>query len=156
MNSNAFTMDKTFSALLKNFNFFLISLNLLRANNSCKTDNSTVFSGGFLLYINSKCSRMNCRGCDYLFPQFYFTLFSHSVLFNSFQPHGLQHTRLPCPSLSLQVCSNSHPLSQGCYLTISSFATPFSFCFQSSQVSGSFPVTLLFTSGGQSTGAQSA
>ena len=120
MNSNAFTMDKTFSALLKNFNFFLISLNLIRANNSCKTDNSTVFSGGFLLYINSKCSRMNFRGCDYLFPQFYFTLFTHSVLFNSFQPHGLQHARLPCPSPSPRACSNSCPLSQWGHPTTSS------------------------------------
>ena len=74
----------------------------------------------------------------------------------SFQPHGLQHTRLPCPSLSLQVCSNSCPLSQGCYLTISPFATPFSFCLQSSLISGSFPMSLLFTSGDQNIGAQSA
>ena len=93
---------------------------LVRANNSCKTDSSTVFNGGFLLYINSKCSRMNFRGCDYLFPQFYFTLFSLSVLFNSFQPHGLQHARLPCPSPSPRPCSNSCPLSQWGHPTISS------------------------------------
>ena len=42
------------------------------------------------------------------------------------RPHGLQHTRLPCPSLSLRVCSNSCPLSQWCHPTISSSAAPFS------------------------------
>ena len=47
----------------------------------------------------------------------------------SLQPHGLQHTRFPCPSLSPRVCSNSCPLSQLCYLTISSSATPFFFAF---------------------------
>ena len=51
--------------------------------------------------------------------------------------HGLQHTRLPCPSLSPRVCLNSCPLSQLCYLTISSSATPFSFCPQSFPASAS-------------------
>ena len=66
------------------------------------------------------------------------------------QPHGLQHTRLPCPSLSPRVCSNSCPLSQWCYWTISSSAAPFSFGLQSFPISGSFPVSWNFTSGGQS------
>ena len=52
---------------------------------------------------------------------------------NSFQPHGLQHTRLHCPSLSPRICLNSHPLSQWCYLIISSSATTFSFAFNLSQ-----------------------
>ena len=51
-------------------------------------------------------------------------LFSHPVASDSLLPHGLQHTRLPCPSPLPRVCSNSYPLSQCCYLTISSFATP--------------------------------
>ena len=50
---------------------------------------------------------------------------------NSLQPHGLQHARLPCPSVSPGICSDSCPLSQWCYLTISSQAALFSFCFQS-------------------------
>ena len=54
--------------------------------------------------------------------------FSHSVVSNSLRPHVLQHTRLPCPPPSSGVCSNSCPLSQWCYLTISSSAAPFSFC----------------------------
>ena len=57
--------------------------------------------------------------------------------------------KLPCPSLSPGVCSNLCVLSQWCYLTISSSATPFSFCLQSFPASGSFPVSWLFASGGQ-------
>ena len=72
---------------------------------------------------------------------------------NSLGPHGLQHTRLPYPSLSLSVCSNSCPLSQWCYLTISSSATLFFSSPQSCPASGSFPKSRLFTSGGQSIGA---
>ena len=53
----------------------------------------------------------------------------------------LQHTWFPCASLSSGVCSNSGPLSQWCYLTISSSATLFSFCLQSFPVSGSFPIS---------------
>ena len=51
-------------------------------------------------------------------------LFSRSVASDSLRPHGLQHTRLPCPSLSPGICSNSCPLSWWCYLTISSSADP--------------------------------
>ena len=52
-------------------------------------------------------------------------VFCHSVGSDSLQPHGLQHIRLLCPSLSPRVCSNSCPLSQWCYLTIPSSATSF-------------------------------
>ena len=58
-------------------------------------------------------------------------LFSHSVVSNSFQPHGLRHTRLPCPSLSPRFCSNSCPLSQSYYPAISFYVAPFSSCAQS-------------------------
>ena len=71
---------------------------------------------------------------------------------DSLWPLGLQHARLPCPSLSPRACSNSCPLNQWCHPTISSFATPSS-CFQSFPASGSFPVSQLFASGGESTGA---
>ena len=66
------------------------------------------------------------------------------------QPHGLQHARLPCPSPSPGVCSNSWPLSRWCHPTTSS-SVPFSSCPQSFPESGSFPVSWLFASGGQST-----
>ena len=71
-------------------------------------------------------------------------------------PHGLQHTRLLCPSLSPGVCSNSCPLNQWCYLIISSSATPFSFSIQSFPASGSLPMSQLFTSSGQTIGASAS
>ena len=70
---------------------------------------------------------------------------------NSSWPPGLQHIRLPCPSPSSWVCSDSSSLSWWCYLTISSSAALF-FCFQSFPASGSFPISPLFASGGQSIG----
>ena len=75
---------------------------------------------------------------------------------DSLWPHGLHHVRPPCPSQSPKVCSNSCPLSQWCQPTISSSVVPFSFCPQSFPASGSFPVSWLFTSGGQSTGASAS
>ena len=78
--------------------------------------------------------------------------FSRSVVSNSLQPHGLQHTRPPCPSPTPGACSNSSPLSQWCYPTISSSVIPFSSCLQSFPGSGSFPRSQFFTSGGQSIG----
>ena len=72
---------------------------------------------------------------------------------DSLWPHGLQHTRLPCPSISPGVCSNSCPLSWWCHPTISSSIIPFSSWPQSCPASGSFPMNRLFASGGQSTGA---
>ena len=70
---------------------------------------------------------------------------------NSLWTHGLQHTRLPCSSLSVRVCSNSRPLSQWCRPTISSSVIPFSSCPQSFPGSGSFPMSQFFASGGQNT-----
>ena len=66
-------------------------------------------------------------------------LLSHSLMSDSLRPHGLQHTRLPCPSPSPGVCSNSCSLSQWCHPTISSSVIPFS-CPQSFPASGSFPM----------------
>ena len=72
---------------------------------------------------------------------------------DSFWPHGLQHAWLLCPPLTPKVCSNSCPLSQWCYLIISSSVGFFPFCVQSFPASGSFPLCWLFASGGQSIGA---
>ena len=69
-----------------------------------------------------------------------------------FGPHERQHARLPCPSLSPGVCSDSCPLSRWCHPTISSTAVPFSSRLQSFSASGSFPKSQFFTSGGQSIG----
>ena len=68
---------------------------------------------------------------------------------NSLQPRGLQHTRLPCLSLSPEVCSKSCPFSQWCFPTISCSVAPFSSCTQSFLASWSFPMSRLFASGGQ-------
>ena len=76
--------------------------------------------------------------------------FSCSVISESLQFHGLQHTRLPCPSPTPGVCSNSHPSSGRCQQTISSSVIPFSSCLQSLPESGSFLMCQPFTSDGQS------
>ena len=62
-------------------------------------------------------------------------LFSQLVMSNSLQPHGLQHTRPPCPSPDPRACSNSCPLSWWCHPTISFSVVPFSSCLQSFPVS---------------------
>ena len=74
----------------------------------------------------------------------------------SLRPHGLQHTRLPCPSPTPRAFSNSCPLSQWCHPTISSSVIPFSSCLQSFLASGSFPMSQFFASGGQSIGASAS
>ena len=82
-------------------------------------------------------------------PVTYFSVqFSSLVVPDSLRPHGLQHTRLPCPSPTPRAYSNSCPSSQWCHPTISSSVVPFS-CVQSFPASGSFPVSQLFTSGVQ-------
>ena len=75
--------------------------------------------------------------------------FSRSVMCDSFRPHELQHTRPPCPSPAPEVYSNSCPSSWWCHSTISSSVVLFSSCPQSLPASGSFPMSQLFTSGGQ-------
>ena len=64
---------------------------------------------------------------------------------NSLQPHELQNTRFPCPSVSPWVCSNLCPLSQWCHPNISSSVAPFSSCPHSFPASGSFAMSHLFT-----------
>ena len=78
--------------------------------------------------------------------------FSHSVVSDSLRPHGLQHSRPPCPSPTPRACSNSCPWSWWCHPTISSSVIPFSSRLQSFPASGSFPMSQLFTTGGQSIG----
>ena len=78
--------------------------------------------------------------------------FSHSVVSNSLRPHVSQHARLPCPSPTPGVYSNSCPSSQWCQPAISSSVIPFSSCPQSLPAPGSFPMSQLFAWGGQSIG----
>ena len=75
--------------------------------------------------------------------------FSHSVVSDSLQSHGLPHARLPCPLPTPGACSNSCPSSQWCYPIISSFVVPFSSCLQSWPASGSFSMSQFSQSSGQ-------
>ena len=85
-----------------------------------------------------------------------FLLFSSSVVCTSLRPHGLQHTRLPCPTPSPEACSNSCPFSQWYHPTVSSSIVPFSSHLQSFPASGSFPTSQFFTSGRQSPGVSAS
>ena len=107
---------------------------------------------------------VNIIGVDTLFTQEIFNepflvlssvQFSCSVVSDSLRPHGLQHARPPCPSPTPGVYPNSCPLSQWCHPTISSSVIPFS-CPQSFLASGSFQMSQLFTSGGQSIGVSAS
>ena len=80
-------------------------------------------------------------------------LFTCLVRSDFLPPHGLSHARHPYPLQSPSVCSTSCPLIQWFHPTISSSIIPFSSCPLSFPISGSFPMSCLFTSGGQSTGA---
>ena len=82
--------------------------------------------------------------------------FSHSVVSNSFWPHGLQHAGPPCPSPTPGACSNSCPSSQWWHPTISSSVVPVSSRLQSFPASGSFQMSQFFTSGGQSIGVSAS
>ena len=116
-------------------------------------------------------SKLSCQICEFLtilrflnlFLTFYslsFLLFWNILIFSSVSsvtqpwptrwPHGLQHTRPPCPSPTPRVYPNSCPLSRWCRTTISSSVDPLSFCPQSFPASGYFQMSQLFASGGQS------
>ena len=82
--------------------------------------------------------------------------FSRSVVSTSLRPHEPQHARSPCPSPTPRVYPNSCLLSPWCHPTISSTVVPFSSCLQSLPASGSFPMSQLFPSGGQSIGVSAS
>ena len=88
--------------------------------------------------------------------QFSSVQFSRSVVSDYLRPHELQHARPPCPSPTPGVHSNSSPLSWWCHPAISSSVVPFPSCPQSLPASESFPMSQLFTWGGQSTGVSAS
>ena len=96
---------------------------------------------------------LNFKTSEYIF--WMLLLFSCQVMSSSSRPHGLQHARPPCPSPSPRVCPSLCPLNWWCHPTISSSVTLF-FCLQSFPASGSFPVSQLFASAGQSIGASAS
>ena len=82
--------------------------------------------------------------------------FSRSVVSDFLRPHELQHARPPCPLPTPRAYPNSRPLSRWCHPSISSSVVPFSSCPQSFPASGSFQMSRLFTSGGQSIGVSAS
>ena len=104
---------------------------------------------GPLTWINlRKCLRHG----DYPHSAFSSVQFSRSVVSSSMRPHESQHTRPPCPSPTPRVHWNSCPSSRWCHLAISSSVIPFSSCPRFFPALGSFPMSQLFTWGGQSNG----
>ena len=105
---------------------------------------------------NNVCCMLIIYGLYYVevgsFYDYFLNQFSHSVVSESLWPHESQHARLPCPSPTPRVYSNSCPSSKWCHPTISSSVIPFSSCLQSLPASESFPVSQLFAWGSQSTG----
>ena len=99
--------------------------------------------------VSWNCSYRDARNIFWLLCQV-LVQFSHSLMSDSLQHFGLQHTRLPCPSPTPGGCSDSRPSSQWCHPTILSSVIPFSSYLQSFPASGSFPMSQFFTFGGQS------
>ena len=104
-----------------------------------------------LLCLDDFCSKIFKFLSNFLSFTFLVSIqFSHSVVSDSLRPHEPQHARPPCPSPTAGVQPNPCPLSRSCHPTISSSVIPFSYCPQFFPASGSFPMSQLFTSGGQS------
>ena len=101
---------------------------------------------GLILYVKEPGTR-----CD-----IYLVQFSLSVMSDSLRPHESQHARAPCPSPTPGVHSNSCPSSRWCHPAISSSVVPFSSCPQSLPASETFPMSQLFTWGGQSIGVSAS
>ena len=127
-----------------------------RIGHNWVTNTSKTFECSSILNGSFKKLLGQCK-CNYGFGpwilhQYQSVQFSRSVLSDSLRPHESQHARPPCPSPTPGVHSNSCPSSRWCHPTISSSVVPFSSCPQSLPASGSFPMSQLFTWGGQSIG----
>ena len=101
-----------------------------------------------MLWISTNGS---CQEVKFLYSVFSSVQFSHSVISDSWRPHESQHARPPCPSPTPGVHSDTCPTSRWCHPAISSSVIPLSSCPQSLPASGSFPMSQLFSWGGQST-----
>ena len=110
----------------------------------------------WLKWLNSSSREAIFHACLSFNVSYCSVQFSCSVVSDSLWPHGLQHTRLPCPSPTPRACSNSCPSSRWCHPTISSSVIPFSSCLQSFSASGSFQMSQFFPSGGQSIGVSAS
>ena len=105
-----------------------------------------------LWLLKGKCGMGNDKLRNW-YSHTHFLLFNRPAVSDSLQPHGLQHTRPPCPSPSSRVCPSSRSLHQWCHPSISSSDTLFSFCPWSFPASETFLISWLFTSYDQNTGA---
>ena len=124
--------------------FSILPLSMLLAVGFCRCPLLSL--GNFLLFLV----------VEYFYQEGCSIQFSRSVVSDPLRPDGLQHPRLPCPSPTPRACSNSCPSSWWCHPTISSSVIPVSSCLQSFPASGSFPMSQLFESGGQSIGASAS
>ena len=104
-------------------------------------------------YSSWGCKRV---GHDWVAKQQQSVQFSHSVVSDSLWPHELQHARPPCPTPTPGVHPDPCLLSRWCHPTILSSVVPFSSCPQSFPASGSFQMSQLFASGGQSIGVSAS
>ena len=105
----------------------------------------------YLLWITCLPASLPAIQVMLVFPLFKLPVqFSHSVMFNFLQPHGLQHTRLPCLSPTPGVCSNSCPLTHDGIQPSHPLSSPSPPEFNLSQYQGLFPMSQFFTFGGQS------
>ena len=128
---------------------FIVAIFLIALKTVCWSK----FTNNVVLYSSAQQTESASRIHS---DQFSSVQFSRSVMSNSWWPHELQHARPPCPSPTPRVYSNSCPWSRWCHPTISSSVVPFSSCLQSFPASGSFPMSQLFASGGQSTGVSAS
>ena len=127
---------------------------------NCHQRNSSYLNPHYIFYISLVCiTTFECLVLILVAPSGLSSCsvqFSHLVVSDSLQPHGLQHARLPCPSQTPRAYSDSCPLSQWCHPTISPLVIPFSSCLQTFPVSGSFTVSQFFASGVQSIGVSNS
>ena len=107
------------------------------------------------IYTQKKSKNTDLKGYIYT-PVFSSVQLGRSVMSDSLQTRELQYARPPCPSPTLRVHPNPCPLSRWCYPNISSPVIPFPSCRQSFPASGSFPMSQLFASGGQSIGVSAS
>ena len=116
--------------------------------------NLCVSQDDFLIsqYCMGKFITWKFRNASSQIPETLSVKFSLSVVSNSLRPHESQHSRPPCPSPTPGVHPNSCASSRWCHPAISSSVIPFSCCPQSLPASGSFPMSQLFTWGGQNIG----
>ena len=114
----------------------------------------------FHILPNSRTTQKKCRADDTIYSlllmEFSSVQFIRSVVTDSLRPHELQHARPLCPSPTTGVHPKPCPLSRWCHPTISSSVVPFSSCSQSFPASGSFQISQLFVSGGQSIGVSAS